>query len=212
LETKDGAIFLIGYSILWRIIFGVFGVGMLGISLLLLLNAMSGADADVGLPISMLFASFFMSLYLIPLVTVRQQRLEVMDEGLKIQGDSSAEILPWSSIRQAKFKWVMFLMPYLVISLSEKDQMARFLDHNPNSFLAKWTAHVKVLSRYPAILRWLFSVPKTMTTTAMLEWLERRYGGSIVIDTPSLNGRGRELLSLIQARIGTEADHPRFRA
>jgi hypothetical protein len=35
----------------------------------------------------------------------------------------------------------------------------------------------------------------------MLEWLERRYGGSIVIDFASLNGRGRELRRTIASHI-----------
>ena len=39
-----------------------------------------------------------------------------------------------------------------------------------------------------------------MSTLAMLEWLERRYGGAIVIDFASLNGRGREMQRVISAR------------
>jgi hypothetical protein len=38
-----------------------------------------------------------------------------------------------------------------------------------------------------------------MSTLAMLQWLERRYGGSIVIDFASLNGRGRLLERAIRA-------------
>jgi hypothetical protein len=44
-----------------------------------------------------------------------------------------------------------------------------------------------------------------MTTIAMLEWLERRYGGSIVIDFASLNGRGRELARAITAHTNPAA-------
>ena len=77
--------------------------------------------------------------------------------------------------------------------------LGRIIDENPRSFVSKWTAHVGVLRSYPWLLRWLFSVPKKMTTIAMLEWLERRYAGSIVIDFASLNRRGRALARAITA-------------
>ena len=102
-------------------------------------------------------------------------------------------VLPWETIADVRFKRVMLLTPYLVIRLSSQERLARFIDDNPRSFLSKWTAHVAILRWYPWILRRLFSVPSKMSTLAMLQWLERRYGGSIVIDFASLNGRGREL-------------------
>ena len=94
----------------------------------------------------------------------------------------------------------MLLMPYLIISLSSKEEFAAFLDNNPRTFLAKWTLHVGVFKRYPWIVRWLFSVPDTMTTVNMLAWLESRYGGAIVIDIAAANGRGQELHSLLTVR------------
>ena len=71
----------------------------------------------------------------------------------------------------------------------------------PGIVARRWTAHVGVLRWYPWILRWLFSVPKNMTSITMLKWLERRYGGSIVIDFAALNGRGREMGKAISANI-----------
>jgi hypothetical protein len=84
--------------------------------------------------------------------------------------------------------------------------LAQFIDENPRSFLSKWTAHLAVLRWYPWILRRLFSVPSKMSARAMLDWLERRYGGSMVIDFASLNGRD---VSRIPAIAASMQYHPR---
>lgn len=153
------------------------------------------------LPSSMLVAAIFLAIYLMPLTYTQQQRLEVTGDGLTLVGDRSSIVLPWNEITGVRFKRVMLLMPYLIISLLRKEPLAQFLDQNPSSFLSKWTNHVRVFRRYPWVLRWPLSVPKRMTTLPMLDWLERRYGGVIVIDVAAVNGRGRELERLLRANI-----------
>lgn len=193
--------FRIGYNLVWRLTFFAFAICMLAASIVLLIQSLLGTSEGLFLPSSVLLAAILMSLYLIPFISTRQQVLAVTPAGLELVGDRSRIVLPWNTIVGVRFKLVMLLMPYLIVTLSTKDQLAQFIDENPRSFVAKWTAHVSVLRWYPWILRWLFSVPKNMTTVAMLEWLERRYGGSIVIDFASLNGRGRELRRAIASHI-----------
>jgi hypothetical protein len=149
----------------------------------------------------MLVAAILMSFYLIPFISTRQQMLVVTTGGLQLVGDHSRIVLPWESVAGVRFKRVMLVMPYLIIALSSKEQFAQFIDENPRSFLSKWTAHVGVLRWYPWLLRRLFSVPKKMTTVAKLEWLERRYGGAIVIDVAAVNGRGPELERAIKTNL-----------
>jgi hypothetical protein len=195
--------FHIGYNLIWRVTFFLFALCMLAASSVLLIQLLLGTSEGLFLPSSMLVAAILMSFYLIPFISMRQQVLAVAPEGLELVGDHSRIVLPWNSIARVRFKLVTLLMPYLIITLSSNERLAQFIEENPRSFVAKWTAHVGVLRSYPWLLRWLFSVPKNMTTVAMLEWLERRYGGSIVIDFASLNGRGRELRRAINAHIKT---------
>jgi len=159
----------------------------------------SGHSAGLFVPSSVLIAAILVSFYLMPFISTGRQVLAVTSAGLALVGHRSRMVLPWETIADVRFKRVMLLMPYLVIRLSAHERLAQFIDDNPRSFLSKWTAHVAVLRWYPWILRRLFSVPRKMSTLAMLEWLERRYGGSIVIDFASLNGRGRELERAIRA-------------
>jgi hypothetical protein len=155
------------------------------------LTRSNAARASEGLfvPSSMLVASILMSFYLMPFISTRRQVLGVRPEGLELVGHHSRMLLPWKMIADVRFKRVMLLMPYLVIRLSNNDQLARFIAENPRSFLSKWTAHVAILRWYPWVLRRLFSVPSKMSTLAMLEWLERRYGGSIVMDFAAQRSR-----------------------
>ena len=203
MKSPDKHVFAIGYNLAWRVIFFVFAVYLLLSPFAMLLYSLLGAGDDLTLPVSLLIASIFVALYLMPLISTRQQSIDVVSEGLRLSGENSNLILPWNTITDVKFKRVMLLMPYLIVSLSDKEAYARFLDNNPRSFLAKWTSHVGVFKRYPLMIRWLFSVPKNMTTVNMLTWLEKRYGGAIVIDIAAANGRGRELHSLLAARIGS---------
>jgi hypothetical protein len=193
--------FRIGYNLLWRLTFFLFAICLLIASIVLLIQSLLGASEGVLVPSSMLVAAILMSLYLIPFISTRQQVLAVATGGLELVGDHSRIVLPWESIADVRFKRVMLVMPYLIIALSSKERFAQFIDENPRSFLSKWTAHVGVLRWYPWLLRWLFSVPKNMTTVAKLEWLERRYGGAIVIDVAAVNGRGRELQRAIKAKL-----------
>jgi hypothetical protein len=149
----------------------------------------------------MLVAAILVSLYLMPFISTGRQVLAVTSDGLVLVGHNSCTLLPWESVADARFKRVMLLLPYLVIRLANHQRLAQFIDENPRSFLSKWTAHFAVLRWYPWILRRLFSVPSKMSTRAMLDWLERRYGGSMVIDFASLNGRGRELQRVISAHV-----------
>jgi hypothetical protein len=197
--------FQIGYSLLWRVAFFVFAVSMLVASTILLVQTLLGASEGLFVPSSMLVASILMSFYLTPFISTRRQVLGVSPEGLELVGHHSRMLLPWKMIADVRFKRVMLLMPYLVIRLSNNDQLARFIAENPRSFLSKWTAHVAILRWYPWVLRRLFSVPSKMSTLAKLEWLERRYGGSIVMDFASLNGRGREMQRVISARAKAAA-------
>jgi hypothetical protein len=197
--------FQIGYSLLWRVAFFVFAVSMLVASTILLVQTLLGASEGLFVPSSMLVASILMSFYLMPFISARRQVLGVRPEGLELVGHHSRMLLPWKTIADVRFKRVMLLMPYLVIRLSNNDRLAQFIAENPRSFLSKWTAHVAILRWYPWVLRRLFSVPSKMSTLAMLEWLERRYGGSIVMDFASLNGRGREMQRVISARAKAAA-------
>ena len=185
--------FQIGYSLIWRVAFFIFAVFMLVASTILLVQTLLGASEGLFVPSSMLVASILMSFYLMPFISTGRQGFVVTSAGLALDGHRSRVVLPWETIADVRFKRVMLLTPYLVIRLSSHERLARFIDDNPRSFLSKWTAHVAILRWYPWILRRLFSVPSKMSTLAMLQWLERRYGGSIVIDFASLNGRGREL-------------------
>jgi hypothetical protein len=205
MATGSERSFLVGYNLAWRLIFFVFALSMLAASIVLLVQSLLGGGEGLVIPSSMLVLAILLSLYLMPLINVRQQRLEVTDDGLKLAGYQSDVVLPWETVTGVRFKRVMLLMRYLVISTTAKEQLAQFLDDNPRSFLAKWTSHVGVLRSYPFILRWLFSVPKQMNTVAMLDWLERRYGGSIVLDVAAVNGRGRELERAIGAHISKRA-------
>jgi hypothetical protein len=180
--------FRIGYNLLWRLTFFLFAICMLLASILLLVQSLLGTAEGLLVPSSMLVAAILMSF-----ISTRQQLLVVTPGGLQLVGDHSRIVLPWESVACVRFKRVMLVMPYLIIALSSKEQFAQFIDENPRSFLSKWTAHVGVLRWYPWLLRRLFSVPKKMTTVAKLEWLERRYGGAIVIDVAAVNGRGPEL-------------------
>ena len=166
---------------------------MLAASLVFLVQTLFGASASFFVPSSMLVAAILTSFYLMPFISTGRQGVAVTSAGLALDGHRSRVVLPWETIADVRFKRVMLLTPYLVIRLSSQERLARFIDDNPRSFLSKWTAHVAILRWYPWILRRLFSVPSKMSTLAMLQWLERRYGGSIVIDFASLNGRGREL-------------------
>jgi hypothetical protein len=193
--------FRIGYNLLWRLTFFLFAICMLLASILLLVQSLLGTSEGLLVPSSMLVAAILMSFYLIPFISTRQQMLVVTTGGLQLVGDHSRIVLPWESVAGVRFKRVMLVMPYLIIALSSKEQFAQFIDENPRSFLSKWTAHVGVLRWYPWLLRWLFSVPKKMTTVAKLEWLERRYGGAIVIDVAAVNGRGPELERAIKTNL-----------
>lgn len=198
-------VFFIGYNLAWRLTFFVFAVCMLAASVVLLIQSVLGTSEGIFVPASMLVAAILMSLYLIPFIFMRQQALGISAEGLELVGSNSRIVLPWASITGARFKRVMLVMPYFIITLSDNAPLAQYIDENSRSFVSRWTAHVGVLRSYPWFLRWLFSVPKKMTTIAMLEWLERRYGGSIVIDFASLNGRGRELARAITANTNNVA-------
>jgi len=189
--------FQIGYNLLLRGLFFIFAACMLAASVVLLAQTLLGASAGLFVPSSVLIAAILVSFYLMPFISTGRQVLAVTSAGLALVGHRSRMVLPWETIADVRFKRVMLLMPYLVISSHER--LARFIDDNPRSFLSKWTAHVAILRRYPWILRRLFSVPSKMSTLAMLEWLERRYGGSIVVDFASLNGRGRELERAMRA-------------
>jgi hypothetical protein len=191
--------FQIGYSLLWRLVFFIFAISMLVASAALLVQTLLGSSEGLFVPSSMLVAAILMSIYLLPFISTGRQVLAVTCDGLVLVGHTSCTLLPWESIADARFKRVMGLLPYLVIRLSNQQRLVQFIDENPRSFLSKWTAHVAVLRWYPWILRRLFSVPSKMSTRAMLDWLERRYGGSLVIDFASLNGRGRELQRIISA-------------
>ena len=197
--------FQIGYSLIWRVAFFIFAVFMLVASTILLVQTLLGASEGLFVPSSMLVASILMSFYLMPFISIRRQVLGVRPEGLELVGHHSRMLLPWQTIACVRFKRVMLLMPYLVIRLSNNERLAQFIADNPRSFLSKWSAHVAILRWYPWILRRLFSVPSKMSTLAMLEWLERRYGGAIVIDFASLNGRGREMQRVIGARAKAAA-------
>ena len=164
-------------------------------------SSLLGTSEGLLVPSSMLVAAILMSFYLIPFISTRQQMLVLTTGGLQLVGDHSRIVLPWESVAGVRFKRVMLVMPYLIIALSSKEQFAQFIDENPRSFLSKWTAHVGVLRWYPWLLRRLFSVPKKMTTVAKLEWLERRYGGAIVIDVAAVNGRGPELERAIKTNL-----------
>jgi hypothetical protein len=190
----------IGYSLIWRVAFFIFAVCMPVASTLLLVQTLFGASQGLFVPSSMLVASILISFYLMPFISIRRQVLGVRPEGLELVGHRSCMLLPWETIASVRLKRVLLLMPYLIIRLSSNERLAQFIADNPRSFLSKWSAHVAVLRWYPWILRRLFSVPSKMSTLAMLEWLERRYGGSIVIDFASLNGRGRQMQRVISAR------------
>jgi len=198
-------LFQIGYSLVWRVAFFVFAVSMLVASAILLVQTLLGASDGLFVPASMLVASILMSFYLMPFISIGRQVLSARPEGLELVGHRSRMLLPWQTIASVRFKRVMLLMPYLVIRLSNNERLAQFIADNPRSFLSKWTAHVAILRWYPWLLRRLFSVPSKMSTLAMLEWLERRYGGSIVIDFASLNGRGREMQRVISDRAKAAA-------
>src|ERR1700730_13709220 len=202
MATDGESSFYVGYNLAWRLIFLVFAICMLAGSIVLLVMVLFGSTDGLIIPSSMLVAAAFMALYLMPLISIKQQRLQLSDNGLRLIGYRSSVVLPWNSITGVRIKRIMLVMPYLTISLTSKEQLAKFLDENPRSFLAKWTAHVRVLRSYPFFLRWLFSVPKKMTTLATLDWLERRYGGQIVIDFAAVNGRGRHLEREIRANVG----------
>ena len=178
---------------------------MLVASTILLVQTLLGASEGLFVPSSMLVASILMSFYLMPFISIRRQVLGVRPDGLELVGHRSRMLLPWQTIACVRFKRVMLLMPYLVIRLSNNERLVQFIADNPRSFLSKWSAHVAILRWYPWILRRLFSVPSKMSALAMLEWLERRYGGAIVIDFASLNGRGREMQRVIGARAKAAA-------
>jgi len=193
--------FQIGYSLFWRVAFFVFAVSTIVASSILLVQTLLGASDGLFVPASMLVASIRMSFYLMPFISIRRL-LSVRPEGLELVGHRSRMLLPWQMIASVRFRRVMLLMPYLVIRLSNNERLAQFIADNPRSFLSKWTAHVAILRWYPWLLRRLFSVPIKMSTLAMLEWLERRYGGSIFA---SLDGRGREMQRVISDRAKAAA-------
>jgi hypothetical protein len=191
--------FQIGYSLLLRLVFFIFAISMLVASSVLLVQTLIGSSQGLFVPSSMLVAAILVSLYLMPFISTGRQLLAVTSDGLVLVGHNSQTLLPWETIADARFKRVMLLLPYLVIRLSNHQRLAQFIDDNPCSLSSKWTAHVAVLRWYSWILRRLFCVPSKMSTRAMLDWLERRYGGCMVIDFASLNGRGRELQRVISA-------------
>jgi hypothetical protein len=119
--------FQIGYSLLWRVAFFVFAVSMLVASTILLVQTLLGASEGSFVPSSMLVASILMSFYLMPFISTRRQVLGVRPEGLELVGHHSRMLLPWKMIADVRFKRVMLLMPYLVIRLSNNDQLARFV-------------------------------------------------------------------------------------
>jgi hypothetical protein len=131
--------------------------------------------------------------------------LGVRPEGLELVGHRSSILLPWQTIASVRLERVMLPMPYLVLRLSNNERLVQFITDNPRSFVSKWTAHVAILRWYPWILRRPFAMPSKMRTLAMLEWLKRRYAGSIVIDFASLNGRGRDMERAISARAKAAA-------
>jgi hypothetical protein len=150
-------VFYIGYNVAWRFTFFVFAVGMLAASVVLLIQSLLGTSEGLFVPASMLGAAILMSLYLIPFIAMRQQPLGVSAEGLELTGHNSTIVLPWATVTDARFRRVMLVMPYFIITLSGNEQLAQFIDENPRSFVSKWTAHVGVLRCYPWFLRWLFS-------------------------------------------------------
>jgi hypothetical protein len=189
--------FLIGYNRLWRGAFLLLAVYMLLTAGFFIVQYIQGQSDGFAMPLSVSIAAVFLGLYLMPLVMTPQQRLDVTADGLILYGERSNIILPWKTIQDSRFKHVMFFMPYLTIALSDKSSLAKFIEDNPRSFIARWTAHVSVMRRYPLVLRWLFSVPKAMSTLSTLAWLERRYGGALVIDVVASNGRAKELQALL---------------
>ena len=197
----EARVFRIGYNLGWRIVFFVFAAAMLAAAGAMLVEALFGAPQGLMLPASFSLAAIAVSLYLLPLISIGQQDLRISPHGLELVGSHSCVVLPWDSVTAVRFKRVMLMMPYLIVSLAHKERLAEFLDANPRSFLAKWTAHVAVFRWYPFLLRWAFAVPKKMTTLSMLEWLDRRYGGSIVIDVAAVNGKGRQIAQAMRARI-----------
>jgi hypothetical protein len=186
-------------------VFFIFAVSMLVASTILLVQALLGASDGLFVPSSMLVASALMSFCLMPYLSIGRQVLGVRPEGLELVGHRSSILLPWQTIASVRLERVMLPMPYLVLRLSNNERLVQFITDNPRSFVSKWTAHVAILRWYPWILRRLFAVPSKTSTLAMLEWLKRRYAGSIVIDFASLNGRGRDMERAISARAQAAA-------
>ena len=81
--------FYVGYNLAWRLIFFVFALCLLAASIVLLVQSLLGASEGLVIPSSMFVVTILLSLYLIPLISVRQQRLEVGDDGLKLVGHGS---------------------------------------------------------------------------------------------------------------------------
>jgi hypothetical protein len=205
MTRKDERHFSIGYNLFWRVIFFVFAICMLVASIGLLIQSLLGSSEGLVVPSSILVAAIFLSVYLLPLLGTRRQVLAIAPDGLELIGHYSRVVVPWRAVARVRFRRVMLIMPYLIVTLSDNQPFAQFIDENPRSFLSKWAAHVAVFRWYPWVLRRLFSVPKQMTTVAILGWLDKRYGGSIVIDAAALNGRGRALEGAIRAHIKTLA-------
>src|ERR1700730_13533256 len=88
--------FRIGYNLAWRITLFIFAVFMLGASVVMLVLSIIGGAEGLFVPTSMLIAAIFMSTYLMPLITTRQQQLAITVEGLKIARHRSSVVLPWT--------------------------------------------------------------------------------------------------------------------
>lgn len=202
MDAERAGQFRIGYNLLWRVTFLALGIFLIVAAVLEVVDKLALGASSISLPFSMLIASVFLGIYLMPLIASRPQIMEVANDGLKLFGDRSTVVVPWTSVADVRFKRVMLLMRYLVISLKDEEPLIRFLDENPRSFLARWTSHVSVFRRYPWIIRKVMSVPKVMTTANQLKWLDRRYGGAIVIDSAAVNGRGSQLEQAIRAKLG----------
>jgi hypothetical protein len=192
--------FEIGYSLVWRVIFLLFGLLLIVISLGSIIVAFTEPDESAVLPISLLILSVLLGLYTLPLVRARPNRLDVTEAGLRLSGDASLIELSWSEIKSVEMARTMPILPAVTIGLHDNARLARFLDDNPRCFLAVTTRFVQVLRRYPWIIRKLFGIPKEATTLAALDWLERRHGGGLTIDAIAARGRAKQIVSVVDAR------------
>lgn len=202
------ATYRIGYSPIWRVLFLVMGIYLIVAAAGMVAIAVMDPAEGLAVPVSLLVIAMALGLYMLPLVRVHRQELTIDGAGLSIAGERSTLHLPWSAVASVRLNPVMPLMPYVVVALADTGPLVRFLDDNPRCFLAVWTRHVRVLRRYPWLVRKLFRIPAKLTTATSLDWLVQRYGGAIVIDGPAAGWRQRALHDHIAAGIARHARVP----